>query len=74
MKPSNIDPISLRGIDDPENAPCLVEHIGSHGMNLCFENEFNRQTYLNLFVDGVNAPADGYCQPASEIKRTGTYN
>ena len=46
------DPISLREVPDPENHPCVYEGDGDNGIEIFFENEENRQTYLNIKNDG----------------------
>lgn len=42
------DPISLQDVPDPENHPCLYEGDGDNGITIYFENEHNRQTYLQI--------------------------
>ena len=46
------DPISLRDVKSIETAPCVYEGDGDNGIEIYFENEENRQTYLNLKNDG----------------------
>ena len=45
------DPISLNEVPDPENHPCVYEGDGVNGLEIYFENEENRQTYLNMPSD-----------------------
>lgn len=42
------DPISLNDVLDPENHPCVYEGDGDNGIEIYFENEENRQTYLHI--------------------------
>ena len=74
MHPSELDPISLRAIDDIDNAPFLMERVGTHELKLHFENEINRLAYIKLSVDGRNAAADEHVQRESVTRRTGTYS
>lgn len=46
------DPISLREVTDPENHPCVYEGDGDNGIEIYFENENNRQQYLQIKNDG----------------------
>jgi hypothetical protein len=46
------DPISLREVPDPEQHPCVYEGDGDNGLEIYFENETNRQMYLNMKIDG----------------------
>jgi len=46
------DPISLREVTDPENHPCVYDGDGDNGLEIYFENETNRQIYLNMKDDG----------------------
>ena len=46
------DPISLREVPDPEHHPCVYEGDGDNGLEIYFENETNRQIYLNMKIDG----------------------
>ena len=36
-----------RGVPDPENHPCVYDGDGENGLEIYFENEENRQLYLN---------------------------
>lgn len=42
------DPISLQDVPNPEDHPCLYEGDGDNGITIYFENEQNRQTYLQI--------------------------
>jgi len=44
------DPISLQDISDPELRPCVYDGDGESGIEIYFENEANRQTYLQMEV------------------------
>lgn len=46
------DPISLVDVPDPENHPCVYDGDGDNGLEIYFENEQNRQIYLNMKNDG----------------------
>ena len=48
---TTLDPISLNEVPDPENHPCIYEGDGDNGLEIYFENEENRQTYLNMKID-----------------------
>ena len=45
------DPISLHDVPNSEQHPCLFEGDGDNGIEIYFENEENRQTYLNMEVE-----------------------
>jgi len=49
---TTIDPISLREVPNPENHPCVYDGDGENGLEIYFENEENRQIYLNMKNDG----------------------
>lgn len=42
------DPISLHDVPDPEHHPCVFDGSGDEGIEIYFENEENRQTYLAM--------------------------
>jgi hypothetical protein len=45
------DPISLNEVPNPEQHPCVYDGDGDGGLEIYFENEKNRQTYLNMPED-----------------------
>lgn len=45
------DPISLHDVPNPELHPCVFEGDGDNGIEIFFENEENRQTYLAMSVE-----------------------
>jgi len=45
------DPISLHDVPNPEQHPCVFEGDGDNGIEIFFENEANRQTYLAMGVE-----------------------
>jgi hypothetical protein len=45
------DPISLHDVPNPELHPCVFEGDGDNGIEIFFENEANRQTYLAMSVE-----------------------
>jgi hypothetical protein len=45
------DPISLHDVPDPEHHPCVFEGDGDNGIEIFFENEENRQIYLNMELE-----------------------
>lgn len=46
------DPISLNEVADPDSHPCLYEGDGDNGIEIYFENEQNRQRYLEMDTTG----------------------
>ncbi len=46
------DPISNREVPDPEKHPCVYDGDGENGLEIYFENEENRQMYLNMKMEG----------------------
>lgn len=48
---STLDPISLHDVSDPENHPCLYEGDGDNGLEIYFENEENRQIYMDMELE-----------------------
>jgi len=45
------DPISLRDVPDPENHPCLYEGDGDNGLEIYFENEENKEIYMEMELE-----------------------
>lgn len=45
------DPISMRDVPDPESHPCLYDGDGDNGLEIYFENEANRQEYMDIKMD-----------------------
>ena len=45
---TTLDPISLRDVPDPESHPCLYEGDGVNGVEIYFENETNKQMYMDM--------------------------
>ena len=45
---STLDPISLHEVPDPEHHPCLYEGDGVNGVEVYFENEENKQIYMDM--------------------------
>ena len=42
------DPISLNEVINPQDHPCVFDGDGENGIEIYFENEDNRQIYLNI--------------------------
>ena len=42
------DPMTLRDVPHPEQHPHLFEGDANNGLDIVFENEANRQAYLDL--------------------------
>ena len=74
MQPSALDPISLRYVDDLDNAPFVVERSGPHALKLYFESEANRQAYLSMPISDCGFLSNENFPELPEAKRTGTYN
>ena len=55
MHSNQLDPISLRSVEDTENAPFLIESDGIEALTLYFENEANRQRYIGLSVVDIDS-------------------
>ena len=45
---TSTDPISLQDVPFPEQRPCVYEGDGDNGITIYFENEVNRQKYLQM--------------------------
>lgn len=45
------DPISNHEVANPEQHPCVFEGDGDNGIEIYFENEENRQTYLEMELE-----------------------
>jgi hypothetical protein len=45
------DPVSLRDVPDPENHPCLYEGDGDNGLEIYFENEENKEIYMEMELE-----------------------
>lgn len=48
---TTIDPISQHEVTNPHNHPCVYEGDGDNGIEIYFETEENRQTYLRMDTD-----------------------
>lgn len=48
---TTLDPISLHEVPDPENRPCLYEGDGENGLEIYFENEENKKTYMEMELE-----------------------
>lgn len=48
---TTMDPISLNEVPNPEKHPCVYDGNGDGGLEIYFENEQNRQAYLNMSED-----------------------
>ena len=48
---STTDPITLLDVTDPDQHPCIYEGDGDNGFEVYFENEDNRQLFLELEVE-----------------------
>ena len=48
---TTVDPISGQEVTDLTNAPCVYDGDGDNGIEIYFENEADRQTYLHLGDD-----------------------
>ena len=49
---TTIDPISGNEVRNPETAPCVYDGDGENGIEIYFENEENRQAYLQTKLEG----------------------
>ncbi len=45
------DPITLHDVPNPEQHPCVFEGDGDNGIEIYFESEQNRQTYLKMELE-----------------------
>ena len=45
------DPISLNEVLNPESHPCVYDGDGENGLEIYFENEANKQTYLDMELE-----------------------
>lgn len=45
------DPISQHDVPNPEQHPCVFEGEGDNGIEIYFENEANRQAYLDMKLE-----------------------
>ena len=45
------DPITLHDVPNPEQHPCVFEGDGDNGIEIYFENEQSRQTYLDMELE-----------------------
>lgn len=46
------DPITLRDVSNPEDHPCLYEGDGDNGIEIYFESEETKQTYMDMEMEG----------------------
>ncbi len=47
---TTIDPITMREVLNPEAHPCVYDGDGDNGIEICFENEENKRSYLSMEV------------------------
>ena len=45
------DPISLQDVPNPELHPCLHEGDSVNGLEIYFENEVNKQIYMDMELE-----------------------
>ncbi len=72
MHTTQLDPISLRRVEDIESAPFLIESDGTRGLTLYFENEANRQRYLGLSVVEIGSTDQQAFDQRPSERMTGT--
>ncbi|MDJ0882168.1 MAG: hypothetical protein QNJ56_11015 [Gammaproteobacteria bacterium] len=72
MRVTHLDPISLKGVDDIENAPYIIDS----DLKIYFESEANKLRYMHLPLNDSNESLDSHNLFAEEYaeKLTGTFN
>lgn len=51
MRITTTDPISLHDVENPDQHPFVIEGEGESAIKIYFENEENKQTYLEISVE-----------------------
>jgi hypothetical protein len=51
MRVSTTDPISMNDVPNPGDHPFVIEGSGDSALKIYFENEDNRQAYLEIAVE-----------------------
>jgi hypothetical protein len=51
MRIERTDPISGKTLENPEGRPFVIEGSGEDALMIYFENEENKQTYLDIAVE-----------------------
>ena len=51
MRVTTTDPISMHDVMNPEQHPYVIEGEGDSAIKIFFENEENKQTYMDISVE-----------------------
>jgi hypothetical protein len=74
MLVTTVDPISMKDVIDPDNAPFVIEGEGPSALKIYFENEANRQEYLEIPLHTCNPTLSAAYAKVADSDITGTIN
>jgi hypothetical protein len=74
MRISTLDPISMRDVTDIADAPYVVEGVGPNALKIYFENDANRDEYLEIPLHGANSTLIAAYAQVADSDITGTIN
>lgn len=74
MRISTLDPISMKDVTDPDNAPFVIEGSGPDALKIYFENEANKAEYLDIPLHTANATLSAAYAKVADSDITGTIN
>jgi uncharacterized protein YpiB (UPF0302 family) len=74
MRISTLDPISMKDVTDPDNAPFVIEGNGPNALKIYFENEANKAEYMDIPLHTANATLSAAYAKVADSDITGTIN
>lgn len=74
MRISTLDPISMNDVNDVNTAPYVVEGEGPNALKIYFENEENKDIYLDIPLHTSNATLSAAYAKCADSDITGTIN
>mgnify|MGYP001821336615 CR=1 FL=1 len=74
MRISSLDPISMNDVIDVNTAPYVVEGEGPNALKIYFENESNKEEYLDIPLHTANATLSAAYAKCADSDITGTIN
>jgi len=74
MRISTLDPISMNDVIDLKTAPYVIEGVGPNALKIYFENEANREEYLDIPIHTANATLSAAYALCADSEITGSIN
>jgi hypothetical protein len=74
MRISTLDPISMNDVMDVNTAPYVIEGEGPNALKIYFENEDNKEKYMDIPLHTANATLSAAYAMCADSDITGTIN